>query len=322
MGAMDQEIGTVTDTKMDPRDFLQLLKINAEKAEKNLPLDQKRAGMEALCERFPRAEGVELTLTDLGGVPCIRQATDGAGAAHILYFHGGGYISGSPSTHLVLTTQLAKQSSATLWSLDYRLAPENPFPAAVDDCVAAYRALLKTAGSADRIIIAGDSAGGGLTTASMLKAKEDGLPMPAGLVMLSPFVDLTLSRWSNSNLADRDFLAEPDTLGEMSELYVGGEDRKNPLISPVYADLSGLPEMLIHVGSEEALLSDSTTLAERAGAAGVSVELKIWPDMPHVFQMYGKFVNAADISIKEICHWISARISKLAAALEHHHHHH
>ena len=292
---------------MNPRDFLQLLQASAEKQEKGVPLEQKRADMEALCARFPRAEGVTISDAELGGVRCLKQETAQPSAMHILYFHGGGYISGSPETHLVLTTQLAQKSSTTLWSLDYRLAPENAFPGAVDDCLAAYRDLLEQVGASDRVIVAGDSAGGGLTTASMLKAKEAGLPMPAGLVMLSPFVDLTLSGWSNEALADRDFLAEPDTLGEMSALYVGEAERTHPHISPIFADLSGLPDMLIHVGAEEALLSDSTRLAEKAGAAGVSVELKVWPDLPHVFQLYCKFLEAAHTSLDEISSWIASR---------------
>lgn len=293
--------------KMNPRDFLQLLKEKAQAQEADMPLEQKRADMEELCARFPHAEGVSLHKTELGGVACMRQEPPVAAVSHVLYFHGGGYIMGSPKTHLVLTTALAKQTSATVWSFDYRLAPESPFPAAVEDCVAAYRALLEHVGSADQIVIAGDSAGGGLTTASMLRAKELGLAMPAGLVMLSPFVDLTMSGWSHDTCSDRDFLAEPDTLAEMSELYVAGQDRTNALISPVYGDLAGLPDMLIHVGSEEALLSDSTTLAEKAGAAGVAVELKIWPDMPHVFQLYGKFLQEADDSIAEISAWVAGR---------------
>lgn len=216
---------------------------------------------------------------------------------------------GSPTTHLGITSALAKQSGSNVWSIDYRLAPENPYPAAIEDAVTAYRDLLEKADSPDRIVVCGDSAGGGLTVASMLKAKTLGLPMPAGLAMMSPFTDLTLSGWSHGACKDRDFMADPDTLNEMAGSYADGTDRKNELISPIYGDLAGLPPMLIHVGTEETLLSDSTTLAEKAGNAGVLVELKIWPEMPHVFQLYAKFLEAGDQSIEEISNWISSRFA-------------
>lgn len=293
--------------KMNPRDFLKLLKTSKESQEQNLSIDEKRIEMEEVCARFPRTEIVSIQPTELGDVPCSRQEPSTESTSHILYFHGGGYIMGNPETHLGVTTAIAKLSGATVWSVDYRLAPENPFPAAIEDAVSAYRGLLELSPSPDRIVIAGDSAGGGLTVASMLKAKSLGLPMPAGLVMLSPFADLALSGWSHSVSKERDFMADPETLAEMAGSYASGEDRSNELISPIYGDLAGLPPMLIHVGSEEVLLSDSITLAEKAGAARVPVELKIWPEMPHVFQLYAKFLEAGDKSVEEISNWIAAQ---------------
>lgn len=302
--------------KMKPRDFLKILKAKAAELDGDRSLDEKRADMIEVTKNFPAADGVMLSEAELGGVRCLRQQLGGEEAAtHILYFHGGGYIMGSPETHVVLTSTLAHSTGATVWSADYRLAPENPFPAAVEDGVAAYQALLEIAGSPENIVIAGDSAGGGLTTTSMLKAKEMGLPMPAGLAMMSPFTDLTCTGWSHSTCSDRDFLAEPDTLAEMSENYVGSADPKDPLISPIHADLSGLPPMLIHVGSEESLLSDSTALTERAGAARVPVTLKIWPRMPHVFQLYAKFLEEGDASIDEMSRWIKRAFEKHGANL-------
>lgn len=295
--------------KMKPQDFLNILKRKAAEQDANLTLEQKRSEMIEVTKNLPVADGVTLKEVKLGGVRCLQQQYSNEATSHILYFHGGGYIMGSPETHLVFTSTLAKLTGASVWSLDYRLAPENPFPAAIEDAADAYEALLEIAGSSDRIVIAGDSAGGGLTTTSMLKARKKGLPMPAGLVMLSPMAELTCSGWSHSAIADRDFLAEPETLAEMCGNYVGKADRTNPLISPVHADLTGLPDMLIHVGSEEALLSDATLLAERAGAARVPVTLKIWPDMPHVFQLYAKFLEAGDQSTDEISQWIREAFS-------------
>lgn len=295
--------------KMNPRDFLDLLKTGTEKQNPNASIEEKRAEMVEVCARFPIAEDVSTHSTDLGGVPCIRLEPPIESSFHVLYFHGGGYIMGSPQTHLGITSALAKHSKSNVWSVDYRLAPENPFPAAVEDAVSSYRALLEKADSANHVMVCGDSAGGGLTVASMLKAKSLDLPMPAGLAMMSPFTDLSLSGWSHGACTDRDFMADPDTLDEMAGSYADGADRKNELISPIYGDLAGLPPMLIHVGSEETLLSDSTTLAERAGNAGVPVELKIWPEMPHVFQLYAKFLAAGDESIEEISNWISSRFA-------------
>lgn len=295
--------------KMNPRDFLNLLKTSTEKQDSNASIDEKRAEMEEICGRFPVDEEVATCSTELGGVPGIRLEPPTDTSSHILYFHGGGYIMGSPTTHLGITSALAKHSRSNVWSIDYRLAPESPYPAAVEDAVSAYRGLLEKADSPDSIVVCGDSAGGGLTVAAMLKAKTLGLPMPAGLAMMSPFADLTLSGWSHGACTDRDFMADPDTLNEMAGSYADGANREDHLVSPIFGDLAGLPPMLIHVGTEEVLLSDSTTLAERAGNAGVPVELKIWPDMPHVFQLYAKFLAAGDESIEEIANWISSRFA-------------
>lgn len=269
---------------------------------------QMRADLDDFADRVVIADNVITEDTDLGGVACLRVDPKSANGGHILYFHGGGYISGSPRSHLGLTSYIANATQCTVWSPDYRLAPDHPFPGAFDDAAASYKALLEKVGSADRIIVSGDSAGGGLTIASMFQARELNLPMPAGLALMSPFCDLTLSGWSHSVAGERDFLATPEVLEVMASWYAGQHDRTDARISPCFGDFTDFPPMLIHVGSEEVLLSDSTRLAERAGEARVPVDLKIWPLMPHVFQLHTKFLAAAVASVDEISEWISERL--------------
>ncbi len=294
--------------KMEPRKFLELLKTNTQGQDKTPPVEVMRAEFDSQGKRSPIPDTLRADTTELGGVACLRLEPVAKGAAHILYLHGGGYAGGSPVSHQGVTSALSAAAGLTLWSVDYRLAPEHPFPAGLDDALAAYQALIDVAGSADNIIVAGDSAGGGLSVATMLKAKEMGLPMPAGLVLLSPWSDLTLNSWSLTHNVEKDFLAAPEMLDIMAGWYAAEQKRAHPLISPSFGDLSGLPPMLIHVGSEEILMSDSVLLAERAAGARVAVTLKIWPDMPHVFQMFSHFLEAAETSISEISGWMSQKL--------------
>lgn len=290
--------------KMEPRKFLSVLKANMDGQDRTPSLDVMREEFDREGKRNPKVDGVKESASELGGISCLCLEANNSGNTHILYLHGGGYVGGSPESHKGMTSALPAKTKMKLWSLDYRLAPEAPFPAAVDDVILAYTALIDIAGSASQIVIAGDSAGGGLTLTSMLKAKELGLPMPAGLVLLSPWTNLKMDRWSHKTQIEKDFLASPEMLEKMAGWYAGHHDRTHPHISPAYGDLSDLPPMLIHVGSEEILMSDSVLLAERAGGAGVDITLKIWPDMPHVFQMFAKFLDPAERSIDEIANWI------------------
>lgn len=298
---------------MSPREFLALLK-SVKKELDGVPSPKEmRADLADFSKRVRIADGVTSEAVDLNKVPCLRIAPETPNDGHVLYFHGGGYISGSPSSHLGVTSEIAGQTQSTVWSADYRLAPEDPFPAAVDDAIACYRALLEKVGTADRIIVAGDSAGGGLSVALMFLAREQNLPLPAGLALMSPFADLTLSGWSHSIAKDRDFLATPEVLEVMAGWYAGEAEKTDPLVSPYRGDFSGFPPMLVHVGSEEVLLSDSMRLAERAGAAGASVEVKVWPLMPHVFQLHTKFLADANASVEEISAWITRRMASAGA---------
>ncbi|HAJ36252.1 MAG TPA: hypothetical protein DCL15_11215, partial [Chloroflexi bacterium] len=201
----------------------------------------------------------------------------------VLYLHGGGYVSGSPATHLAVTTQLAQAAGARLFALDYRLAPEHPFPAALEDAWAVYWWLLTEEHVAPaQIVVAGDSAGGGLTLALLLALRDAGMPLPAGAVGLSPWLDLTLSGATLTANAATDYLNR-DILRASAQMYSQGHVLDDPLLSPLYADLRGLPPLLLQAGGAEMLLDDSRRFAMRAHAAGVDVKLAIFPHMVHVW---------------------------------------
>ena len=206
--------------------------------------------------------------------------------AALLYLHGGGYVIGSPRSHRHLAAALAGAAGAATLLPDYRLAPEHPFPAAVEDAVAAYRWLLARGVSPSGVVIGGDSAGGGLTVATLLALRDRGLPRPAAGVCISPWVDLTCSGASYASKAASDPIVTQAGVSEMARAYVPTGDPRAPLASPLFADLAGLPPLLVQVGSEEVLLDDSVALAERARAAGVAATLEIWPEMIHVWHWF------------------------------------
>ena len=206
--------------------------------------------------------------------------------AALLYLHGGGYVIGSPRSHRHLAAALARAAGAAALLPEYRLAPEHPFPAAVEDAVAAYRWLLERGAQPGRVMIAGDSAGGGLTVATLLALRDRGLPPPAAGICISPWVDLTCAAPSYRTKAASDPIVTGEGVGMMAKAYLGGTDAKTPLASPLFADLAGLPPLLVQVGSEEVLLDDAVGLAERAKAAGVAATLEVWPDMIHVWHWF------------------------------------
>jgi acetyl esterase/lipase len=200
----------------------------------------------------------------------------------ILFLHGGGYVSGSPASHGALIAYLAHHAEARVFALDYRLAPEHPFPAAVEDAWEAYWWLLCQGIAPAQIVVAGDSAGGGLTVALLLALREAGMPLPAAGVCLSPWMDLALTGASLWTQPAADYL-NFEVLRASARMYLAGHDARDPLASPLYADLRGLPPLLLQVGSAELLLDDSRRFARRAQAAGADVELELWPGMVHVW---------------------------------------
>lgn len=207
-------------------------------------------------------------------------------AGTILYLHGGAYTLGSIKTHRSLASMLANHTQMQVLLPEYRLAPEAPFPAGLEDAAAAYRWLLKNGISADELIIAGDSAGGGLALATLLQLRDTDRRLPAGAVLLSPWTDLTMSGKSARSKAHLDFILNCKHLTRMAQLYAGGQDLHHPLISPVFADLSDLPPILIQVGTDEILLDDATRLAGRAEKDGCEITLEIFDGMFHAFHMF------------------------------------
>jgi len=201
----------------------------------------------------------------------------------VVYFHGGGYFFCGLETHRPTCAYLARTAEAQVLSVDYRLAPEHVFPAAVNDALAWWKALLAQGTDPRQVVFAGDSAGGGLTLACLLAARDEGLPLPAGAVLFSPWTDLSCSGDTMRTLADADVMFNPESLPEAAALYLAGQPANTPLASPLFADLTGLPPLLIYASEHEILLSDSTRLHERAKAQGVSSTLHLKPKMPHVW---------------------------------------
>lgn len=217
----------------------------------------------------------------------------------ILYLHGGGYVVCSPATHRDLVSRIAVASAARAVAIDYRKAPEHPFPAPIDDAEAAYRALIESGTPADQIFVGGDSAGGGLAMALLQRAREHGLPMPKGAVLLSPWVDLECAGESIAKNARFDYLPVPG-LPWGADNYLQGTDKRHPHASAVHADLTGLPPLLIQTGSAELFLSENQVLAERARAAGLDVTHEIDEGMIHVYQAFATFVPECGHAIERI----------------------
>ena len=260
---------------------------------------EMRRNIEALGGMFPLAADVRCEKISANGVPAEWVALPGAAADRaVLYLHGGGYVIGSIDTHREFASRISRASGARVLVLDYRLAPEHPFPAAIDDAVAGYRFLLDHGVSPKKIVIAGDSAGGGLTVAALVAIRDAKLPLPAGAVPISPWCDLEGLGDSATTKAAEDPMVTKDGLLAMAGHYLNGADPRTPLAAPLYADLSGLPPLFIQVGTAEILLDDSTRLAERARKAGVEVRLEPWDGMIHVFQIFAHVPEAGQATEK------------------------
>lgn len=230
----------------------------------------------------------------------------------LLYLHGGAYIMGNIGTHKQLVSQIARVAGVRALLPEYRLAPESPFPAAIDDAVGLYRALLAEGYAADDIVFAGDSAGGGLTMATLLSLRAAGDPLPAAACVLSPWLDLTASGETMRTKADTDPWFKPQDMPVVAKYYCDEGQLREPLVSAVYADLSGLPPLYIQVGGDEILLSDSTRAADKISAAGGEVELEIWPGMWHVFQMFVHLMPESRQAINKIGTYVRQQLKVTA----------
>ncbi|MCY1288922.1 Monoterpene epsilon-lactone hydrolase [compost metagenome] len=252
----------------------------------SLPIEQQRQITERMLSAGSIAPGCMFEPARVGGVPGLWALPERVEADRVLlYLHGGGYAVGSANAYRSLASHLAAACEARVLTIDYRLAPEHPFPAAVDDALAAYRGLLDGGVDPVHLAVAGDSAGGGLSMALLLAIRDAGLPQPAATAVMSPWVDMTQSgaSWVGKCAVDP-MLGRPGEGPSMADLYLNGADPRHPLASPMLADLHSLPPVLIQVGSSECLLDDSTILATRLAAADVKVVLDVWPRMIHVFQ--------------------------------------
>ncbi|WP_328603083.1 alpha/beta hydrolase [Amycolatopsis sp. NBC_00345] len=260
------------------------------------PVEEMRAGFATLMATMLVPEEIRTTESTLGGRRAVLvEPAANPRAGTILYFHGGSFVVGSPETAMTLTGNLVVKTGFRSFSLDYRLAPEHPFPAGIEDCVAAYRALLESGEDPSAIAFAGDSAGGGLSVTTCLAARAAGLPLPAAIVTFSAGLDATRTGESMDTKAGIDPLLTRESLKPTGEMYFGGQDPLQELLSPaVLADLTGFPPMLLQVGTNEILLDDSTRLAARARDAEVDVILDVTAGVPHVFQSFAGVLDEAD----------------------------
>jgi epsilon-lactone hydrolase len=241
---------------------------------------------------------VSITPAQLNGIPGEWVESPDPAQNVLLYLHGGGYFACSAETHRPITAFFAMRGFR-VFAPNYRLAPENPFPAAVDDAVAAYRGLLAQGHSPQRLVVAGDSAGGGLSLSLMLVLRAAAAPLPAAAALFSPWTDLAATGESVRTNARRCAMFYGPAIAPTARLYLGNADPRNPLASPLYADLAGLPPLLIHAGANETLRDDSTRLAEKARSAGVPVECKVWPVVPHVWQLAPHKIPEGRQSLRE-----------------------
>jgi epsilon-lactone hydrolase len=274
-------------------------------------IEEARAASEGWSIATGEPEGVTYEPVDAGGVAAEWTIPSGADPDRVLlYLHGGGYSLGSIASHRKLVGHLAKTAGLRALSVEYRLAPEHPFPAGLDDAITAFGWLLEEGFEAAHIGVGGDSAGGGLALATALALRERGLPAPAGLVLLSPWTDLASTGESlTSNIGNDLLLRQIPEDAPGITAYAGANDVKNPLISPLYADFTDFPPFIVHVGGHELLLDDSTRLAERASAAGCDVTIEVWPEMQHVFQIAAGNVPESDSSVAQLGSWLAHRLA-------------
>jgi epsilon-lactone hydrolase len=271
-------------------------------------IEQRRLLGELLSAQ-PLPADVTVTTAALNGVPTAEITVDGVEPRHVvLYFHGGVYVLGEAAQAAGLAAQIARRTNATVISVGYRLAPENPYPAAVDDALAAYRALLDNGTDPSDIAFAGESAGGGLAIATLVNARDHGLPLPAAAYVMSPYADLTLAGATMDTKRDADPLLSPQALQARVPDYTAGHDPALALISPVFADLSGLPPLIIQAGTHEVLLDDAIRLARQAATADVEISLVITPGVPHVFQAYYPILDEATAALDRAGQLLSAHL--------------
>ncbi|MFV8751124.1 alpha/beta hydrolase [Nannocystaceae bacterium ST9] len=275
-------------------------------------LEEQRAALDAMGSQAEMPAGMMVARSSLAGVPLEQLTPANRERRVVLYVHGGGFTMGSCESHRALAGRIGAACRARVVLPEYRLAPEHPFPAGLEDLVAVYRALLASGTPAEQIIVVGDSAGGGLAVSMLLRAREAGLPSPRAMVLLSPWLDLTCSGESMQTRADVDPWLRPDMCLAIRDFYLADADPSQTLASPLMAELAGLPPMLIQVGDHEILLSDAKRMAVRAWAAGIDAELQVSPDLWHVFQLFAPMLPDAVEAIERIGTFVDQRFEQPA----------
>jgi epsilon-lactone hydrolase len=268
----------------------------------NVTIQQRRREIAAYERRVPRPpRRFEMAQRKLSGVPAMRVSKrDAETDRHILFLHGGGYVTGSPALYRHILWRFAAAARARVAAIDYRLAPEHPFPAALDDAVAGWQGLLAEGADPRRCAVMGDSAGGGLALALLLRLRDMSAPLPGAAVAISPWTDLAMTGTSLGRNATSDPMENPDDVPFLARCYLGEADPMTPYASPLYGNPRGLPPTLIQVGGDEILLDDSVRMAQRMQAAGCKVELEVWPRMPHVWHAFAPIMPEARRAIARI----------------------
>ena len=263
--------------------------------------DEARLGYEMLMSQFQLDDDIHTVKVGAGGVAAEWIVAPGAeNGSTVLYLHGGGYVFGSIRSHREMLSRISRAAGSRVLALDYRLAPEFPFPAPVEDTVAAYRWLLSNGTDPKKIVIGGDSAGGGGVVSALVALRYLGEPMPAAGFGISPWTDMEATGQSFATNAEVDPNVDRDRIYQIAKIYLAGKDPRAPLASPIHADLSGLPPLLLQVGSIETLLDDTTVLAKKAKEAGVEVEVDVWDDMPHVWHQFASILPEGQQAIERI----------------------
>lgn len=275
----------------------------------SMPPPELRATFDEMGNITPPDPAIEFNAVDADGIPAEFGIAPGSRTdATLMYFHGGGYVIGSLQSHRGVVGRLGQAASLRTFAIDYRLAPENPYPAAVDDAITAYKWLLASGTPPKRVVFAGDSAGGGLAVATMLRCKSTGVPLPHAAVLFSPFVDMGTTGETLVDNQHRDFLVTEGVAPGMASTYLNGADPRSPEASPIYGDLSGLPPILIQVSSHEVLLDDSLRLLRAAILADVRVHLRVYQGLPHVWQLYAALLDEGQSAIEEAGTFLAEQI--------------
>jgi epsilon-lactone hydrolase len=270
----------------------------------NPPVADARRAQARYGTAIPLPAGIERTCVTLGSVPTERLSPGDAGQRAFLLLHSGGYSAGTASDHAALAAHLAMTACATAYVPEYRRAPEDPFPAAVDDAMDAYRGLLEAGRPSDKIVVCGDSAGGGLAVAVAQQAPAQGLPRPAGVYVISPWADLTQTNASYDARGPHDPMLSRASLQDRAGMYLNGADPRCPMASPVFGDFAEFPPLLIHVGADEVLLGDGVELARQASLAGSDVTLRVWARMIHIFPWFHTQLQAGRTAIAQAGTWM------------------